>query len=152
MPSRGDRSPLALLARGLLVLLLILAAIPAYLILDPSWRPLVVRSLCALIVVAGSLRVIRRVLRSPHAHAPSVLDAPAVAPAAPGLDERFLRLRDELLCSTRSRRYFDLILWPRLVVLAGGRLAEPARRRRILRDGPSLDALQRLIGEVEKRA
>ena len=40
-------------------------------------------------------------------------------PPAPELDARFLALRDDVRYSIRSRRYFDVILWPRLVELGG---------------------------------
>jgi hypothetical protein len=151
MPSRAERSFLRLLADGLLAVLLVLAAIPAYLTLEPSWRPLAVRVACALIVVAGCLRVTRRVRRSIDGYAPSVLEAPPAVAPAPELDERFLRLRDELVFGSRSRRHFDLILWPRLLRLAGASLPRPAERHGIFRDGPSLSVIERLVAEAERR-
>jgi len=65
--------------------------------------------------------------------------------------KRFLRLRDELVFSTRSWRYFDAILWPRMVRLVAPRLLPPAERSRTRRRGPSLSTLEHLITEVEKR-
>jgi hypothetical protein len=151
MPPYVERSAFGLVARGILAALLLLAAIPAYLAFAPSWRAAAVRVACAVIVITGCARVIRGVRGSIEGHAPSALDAPPPMSPAPELDERFLRLRDDLVFSTRSRRYFDVILWPRLVELAGGTLPRPAERRGIRRRGPALKTLESLIAEVEKR-
>jgi hypothetical protein len=151
MPLPGERIALRLVARGFVAALVVLAAIPAYLTLAPSWRPLAARLACAALVAAGCVRIIRSVRGSVEDHAPSALDAPAPRAQAPDLDERFLRLRDELVFSTRSRRYFDTILWPHVTRLGGADLVRPAERRRVRRDGPSLSALERLIAAVEKR-
>ena len=152
MPSHPERSSYRWVAQGLLVLLLVLAAIPGYLILTPSWRTLAVRLGCAMIVVAVCVRLTRRVRRSIEEQPVSALEAPPPPPPAPELDERFLRLRGDLIASTRSRRYFDAILWPRLLGLAGESLPQPAERRGLRRLGPSLSAVERLIAEAEKRA
>ena len=151
MLSPAERPPRRLVARGLIAALLVLAAIPAYLGLPLLWRPAAVRLACALIVVAGCVRVVRRVRRSIGGYAPSALDAPRPPAPAPDLDDRLLRMRDDLVFSRRSRRYYDAILWPRLCRLAGADLAPPAARRGIRRRGPSLRSLERLIAEVEKR-
>lgn len=152
MPARTERFALRLAARGFVAVIVVLAAIPAYLTLAPSWRPLAARLACATIVVAGCVRVIRSVRRSLEGQAPSALDAPAARAHAPELDERFLRLRDELVFSVRSRQYFDGILWPQLCRLGGADLRRPAERRGVRRDGPSLSALEGLIAAIEKRA
>jgi len=155
MPSRVDASPRRLVVQAFFAIGLVLAAIPAYLGLPPSWRPAAVRVACALIVVTGCIRVIRGVRRSiasGGALSTSILDASPGASLAPELDERFLRLRDDLVFSSRSRRYFDVILWPRLSELSGPKLIPPAKRRWIRRRGPSLRTLERLIADVERRA
>jgi len=152
MPSRPERFALRLAIRGFVAVIVVLAAIPAYLTLAPSWRPLAARLACAAIVVAGCVRVMRSVRRSLAEQAPSALDAPAAKAHAPELDERFLRLRDELVFSVRSRQYFDGILWPQLRRLGGVDLPRPVERRGVRRDGPSLSTLERLIAAVEKRA
>jgi hypothetical protein len=85
------------------------------------------------------------------AYPPSELDAPPVPPPTRELDSVFRRLRDDLLFSTRSRQYFEAILWPRLLDLTGGVLRRPAAERRGRR-GPSLGELRDLIAEVERRA
>jgi hypothetical protein len=68
------------------------------------------------------------------------------------MDQHFLRARDDIALSIRSRSYFDRVLWPRLLTLAGGNLEPPAGRRWIRRRGPSPAALTTLIAEVERRA
>jgi hypothetical protein len=152
MPLRTERSPRRLAMRGLLGVLLILAIIPMYLAVAPSWRPVVVRLACTGLVVVGCIRVIRGVRRAIQPDALLATDPPPPAPPSPTLDAFFLRLRGELTFSVRSRRYFDAILWPRLLALAGTDLPRPAERRRILRRGPPLATLERLIAEIERRA
>jgi hypothetical protein len=151
MSSRAERSPYRLAANGLLAMLLVLAAIPAYLALEPSWRPVTVRLACAAIVIAGCVRVVRGVRRSIEERVVSALDAPARAVSVPELDARFLGLRDELVFSTRSGRYFDAVLWPRLRGLGGADLPRPEDRQGIRGRGPSLSALDSLVGEIERR-
>lgn len=152
MPSPTDRSAHRQVARGLLAMLLALVAIPAYLVLDPSWRPVALRLACALIMAAGCVRAICRVRRAIGEDVPSVLDAPPPPSRAPEMDPRFLRVRDDVVFSTRSRPYFDRVLWPRLLDLAGGSLTPPAERRWFGRRGPSPGALAGLLAEIEKRA
>ncbi len=151
MPSHAERSRYRFAVQGFLAALLVLAAIPVYLTLEPSWRPLAIRLACAVIVVAGCVRVIRGVRRSIDGSAASTLDTPPRVSPAHEMDERFLRLRDELVFSTRSWRYFDAILWPRMLRLVGPSLLPPAERAGTRRRGPSLSTLERLIAEVEKR-
>jgi len=152
MPSRADRWARRLVTRSLLAMLLALVAIPVYLVLHPSWRPMAFRLACALIMAAGCVRAIRRVRRAIGEVAPSALDAPPPPSPAPEMDPRFLRVRDDVVFSTRSRPYFDRVLWPRLLDAAGGSLVPPAERRRFGRRGPSPGALAELLAEVEKRA
>jgi hypothetical protein len=152
MPSPADRSPRRFVARGLLALLLVLVVIPVYLVLKPSWRPPVVRLACALVVAAGCVQARRRVRQSIGERAPSVLDAPPPPSPAPEMDHHFIRARDDIVLSTRSRPYFDRVLWPRLLALADGNLEPPAGRRWIRRRGPSPAALGTLIAEIERRA
>lgn len=152
MPSPADRLARRLVGRGLLAVLLVLVAIPVYLVLDPSWRPMAVRLACALIMAAGCVRAIGRVRRVIGEDVPSAFDAPPPPSPAPEMDPRFLRVRDDVVFSTRSRPYFDRVLWPRLLDLAGGSLALPAGRRWLRRRGPSPGALAGLLAEVERRA
>jgi hypothetical protein len=133
---------------ALLAVLVLLVAIPGYLTLDPSRRPLAVRLAGAAIVVVGCLRVVGAVRRTLEGAPPSALDAPPPAPLLHTLDERFVRTRDDLIFSHRSQRYFDVFLWPRLRAL-GSELAPPmARRRR----GPSWRALEGFVTDIERRS
>jgi hypothetical protein len=150
MPSRAERSR-RLLAHGIVAALLVLAALVAYLTMSPGWRPFVVRLACTAVVIAGCVRAIRTVRRAIEGQPPSLLDVPRPAPAASERDEVYRRLREDLVFSHRSQQYFDAILWPRLVELAGDTLPRPRERRRTRRRGPSLEALEALIVEVEKR-
>ena len=151
MPSPPERSRSRLVAYGFLGALVVLAAIPGYLVLSPSWRPVAVRVACSVIVVFGCIRVVGSVRRSIDGDPRSALDAPPLAPRRPALDEQFLRLRNDLVFSSGSRRYFDTFLWPRLRMIGGAELPAPAERRRMRRRGPSLSALDRLIAEIERR-
>ncbi len=152
MPPRRERSPRLIAGRAVMAAFFALAGIPLYLSLDSSWRPLVVRLACAALVGVACLRVLRGVGRAMETHVVSPFDAPPPPVAQPELDSRFLRLRDEVTFSTRNRRYFDAILWPRLCALAGTDLPRPPERRGIFRRGPSLAILEDLIVRIERRA
>jgi hypothetical protein len=151
MPARGEPSPRRVAGHVIGAALLVLAALPAYLTIGQAWRPFALRVACALVVAGGCARARRWVRDVVEAPAVSALDAPAPAPLPPELDGRFARLRDDLVGSTRSRRYFDVILWPRFVALAGSDLPRPHARRGIPRLGPSLRALDRLVARIERR-
>jgi len=151
MPPRDRRSRRPLVGAAVAATLVALAAMPAYLALAPSWRVVAVRLVCAAAVVAGCVRAVRWARDAVAADGGSLLDAPP--PPAPGaeLDARFLALRDDVRYSIRSRRYFDVILWPRLAELGGLGLTPPARRRRLRRRGPSIGELSRLVSDIEGR-
>jgi hypothetical protein len=152
MPLRVERSPRGLAGRAILVSLVVLAAMPLYLSLDAAWRPLIVRLACGALVAVACTRVMRALGRAVERDTVSPLDAPPPAVPEPELDSRFVRLRDEVVFSTRSRRYFDAILWPRLVGLAGSDLPRPAERRGLRRRrGPTLAVLEDLIARIERR-
>lgn len=151
MPAPTERSGRRLAGGAIVAALLALVALPIYLSISPAWRPAAVRLACAVVVVVGCARA-RRWARDALAPPPiSPFDAPPPPPAGAELDARFLRLRDDLVASTRSRRYFDVILWPRLSALAGGELPRPAERRFPSRRGPSPSALGALVALVERR-
>jgi hypothetical protein len=61
-------------------------------------------------------------------------------------------LCDDLRISIRSRRYFDVILWPRLTALTPDRLERPAPAPGLRRRGPSLREIERLVTDIEARA
>jgi hypothetical protein len=151
MPSPAERHALNFAGRGFVAVIVVLVAIPAYLTLAPSWRPIAARLACALVVAAVCARLIRSVRGAADEHAPSALDLPSPPPRTPSVDERFVRLRDELTFSVRSRRYFDTILWPQLVHLGAADADRPREGRRRRRPGPSLGDLERIIDTVERR-
>ncbi len=151
MPPRARRSRRRLAGLALAGVLVLLAAIPAYLAVAPAWRSVALRGACALAVAVGCARAARWA-RSVRAPGPvSALDAPAAPVPVAALDERFLALWDDVRFGTRSRRYFDRVLWPRLAALAGHPLARPAARRGIGRRGPSLTSLEGVLAEIERR-
>jgi hypothetical protein len=151
MPARASWWRRALVRGSIAVTLVALAAMPAYLALAPSWRIAAVRLVCAVAVVAGCVRAVRWARAAVAAHGGSLLDAPPPPAGGAELDARFLALRDDVRYSIRSRRYFDVILWPRLVELGGPSLIAPARRRRLRRRGPPIGELSRLVSEIEGR-
>jgi hypothetical protein len=153
MPAPDERTALRLVARGFVTMVLVLVGIPSYLTLAPGWRPLAARLACSLVVAFFCVRIVRSVRGSMEGAAPSALDASPPRAQPPELDERFLRLRDELRFSARSRRYFETILWPQLRRLGGDDLPTPPERHGPLRrDGPSLGALERVVSTVEARS
>lgn len=151
MPAPASRSGRRLIGLAIVAALLALVAMPGYLLIPPAWRPVVVRLACAGIVAVGCVHLRRWARDGLAAPAISPLDAPLAPPPAAELDAGFRRLHDDLIASTRSRRYFDVILWPRLSALAGAELAPPAERRVARRRGPSLHAIERIIAEIERR-
>ena len=151
MPPQARRSRRTLVGAGIAATLVALAVMPAYLALAPSWRVLVVRLACAAAVGAGCARAARWARDAVAARGVSLLDAPTPQPPGAEIDARFLALRDDVRYSIRSRRYFDVILWPRLVELGGAGMTPPARRRRLRRRGPSIGELSRLVSEIEGR-
>ena len=137
---------------AVVVALVALGAMPAYLALGPSWRPVAVRLVCTTVVIAGCVRALRWARGAAASPVVSPLDAPALPTVGPELDARFLALRDDVIYGARSRRYFDVILWPRLDALAGtAMLPRPANRRGIPRRGPSLRAISEVVAEIERR-
>lgn len=152
MPQRPRRSRRRLVGGAVVVALVALAAMPAYLALSPSWRPVAVRLACTVAVIAGCVRALRWARGAAAPSVVSPLDGHTPPAAGPELDARFLALRDDVIYGARSRRYFDVILWPRLQALAGSEMLQrPADRRGIRRRGPSLSAISELVAEIEKR-
>ena len=132
--------------------LVALAAMPTYLALSPAWRPVVIRLASAVAVVGGCVRALRWARGAAAPAAVSPLDSPAPPAPGPELDARFLALRDDVIYGVRSRRYFDVILAPRLAALAGPEGLPPvAPRRGLRRRGPSLRTLEALVAEIERR-
>ena len=151
MPAPARRSGRRLAGGAIVATLVALVALPVYLLIAPSWRPAAVRLSCAVVVAFGCVHARRWARDSLAAPEISPLDAPPAPPPLARLDAGFRKLRDDLIASTRSRRYFDVILWPRLSALAGAELPRPAERRAVNRRGPSLHALESIIARIERR-
>jgi hypothetical protein len=84
--------------------------------------------------------------------APSAFYAELVAPLTERhLAQPFVTLREEIRLGVAHHGYFEHVLWPRLLALTAGRPgASPALPPgRLLRRGPSLATLDRVIGEIE---
>jgi hypothetical protein len=113
-----------------------------------------VRLACATLLVIGCARARAWARESVVADMVSPFEGPPPPARDVQVDPGFLRLRDDLVVSTRSRRYFDVVLWPRLSALAGPgpALPRPARRRFLGRRGPSRRVLEDLIARVERRS
>ena len=151
MPEPARRSGRRLAGGAIVATLLALVALPAYLLIAPSWRPVALRLSCAVVVAFGCVHARRWARDALAAHPLSPFDAPPASPPAAVLDAGFRKLRGDLIASTRNRRYFDVILWPRLSALAGPELPYPAARRGVSRRGPSLLALEDIIARIERR-
>jgi len=153
MPEPTRRWGHRLAGRAIVGIVLALAALPIYLTTSPAWRPVAVRLACAIALGIGCARARRWARDAVETGVVSPFEAPASPAPAVQLDAGFLRLRDDLVASTRSRRYFDVVLWPRLASLAGPgpALPRPARRRLLRRRGPTLRELEDLVARVESR-
>jgi len=146
----ADRPLAAVAARcGGLTVVVFFAALPLYVWVEPSWRALVVRLACAL-VLGVTLLQLRGVLTARlEAGGASALDAARGARGPePAVPHHFLDLASDVRTALRSRRYFETVLWPRLEALAGRPLTPPPLRRG---RGPSLAGLRAMITEVERR-
>jgi hypothetical protein len=151
MPAPPRHPGPRLLARIVGFSLLALAVLPAYLTISPAWRPAAARLACALAVAIGCARARAWTRDAVATPGRSSSDAPPAPAPELLLDPRFLRLRDDLVASTRRRRYFDVVLWPRLSALAGPDLPRPVEPRGPIRRGPSLAAIERLVTRIEGR-
>jgi hypothetical protein len=152
MPAPSSRATARLIARGAGWSLLAAAVLPAYLTIAPAWRPLATRLGCAALVALGCLRARSWARDALGAVTGSWVDAPPAPAPEVTLDPRFLRLRDDLTAGARRRRYFDVVLWPRLRGLGADDLARPADRPGPGRRGPSLAAIEAVIARIEDRA
>ncbi|HEY7202926.1 MAG TPA: hypothetical protein VIA61_01440 [Methylomirabilota bacterium] len=154
MPVRPSRLGRRLAGAVVVVALLALVTLPIYLTMSPAWRPTAVRLACVLALMIGCARARRWARDAILPGGLSPFEAPPEPPASAHLDPAFLRLHDDLVASTRSRRYFDVVLWPKLVALAGPgpALPCPPRRRILGRRGPSRHVLEDLVARVEGRS
>ncbi len=134
-----------------------IATVPAYLGVEPRYRPAAVRVFVALIAAVALPRVLKMARSHIENGASSAFDEALDRPRPVArLDRSFLRLRDEVHFSTTSARYFEWGLWPRLVALraesstrAAKELPKPPARR-FLRRGPALAALADAVAALER--
>ena len=135
---------------AMLVVVVLLVTVPVYVYAEPSWRALVARLACALVLGVALLQFRRALLDRLGALGVSALDAARWRrEPEPGVPHHFHDLASDVRTALRSRRYFDKVLWPRLQALAPGPLPRPAMRPG---RGPSLASLRRVIAAIEKRA
>ncbi|HET9489773.1 MAG TPA: hypothetical protein VFR64_08475 [Methylomirabilota bacterium] len=143
--------PLMLIAVRCTVLagVVLMAAVPAYVFVEPAWRGLVARLAVAL-VLGVTLLQLRRAVADRLAPGPaSALDEARSRPGLPPVVPlRFQDLVHDVRTALRSRRHFDRVLWPRLCALASGPLARLAVRPG---RGPSLARLRQVIAAIEKQ-
>ncbi len=138
--------------------LLALALTPLYFLVEPMHRPLVVR-LGAALLTAIALIHLRRIARETLDAQPASAFERALLP--PPTEQHiaplFLKLRDEVRNSTTDQRYFEDILWSRILRILRERREGPSaapempQGRRLFRRGPSLAALRDLIAQIEER-
>jgi hypothetical protein len=139
----------ALTGGAALGVLVLLVTVPVYVWVEPSWRPLVARLAAALVVGVAVVRLRHALAERLAARGPSALDAARMPRRAEaGVPHHFLDLVSDVRAAVRSRRDFELVLWPRLQALTGRPLVPPARR---WGRGPSLAELRRLITAIEKQ-
>ena len=147
---RGERSLARIAARcALLGAVVLLATVPVYVYVEPPWRALVARLASALVVV-GALLQLRRALvdRLGPAGASALDEARGRRAPEPGVPHHFLDLVGDVRAARRSRRYFEEVLWPRLVALAAHPVARPPGRPG---RGPGLARLRAVIAVIEKQ-
>ncbi len=132
-----------------LSLIVFVAALPVYVWVEPSWRGLVARLGCAIVLGAAFLQLRRVLTERLAAEGGSALDAARLQPEPEaGVPHHFLDLKSDVSTALRSRRYFETVLWPRLEALAGRPLVPPARRRG---RGPSLAGIRAVLAAIERR-
>ena len=138
--------------------LLCLAGTPAYYYAEPPAKPLVVRLVVGILLGVALVHIRGELRTRMRARSLSALEAARRVPTPEAeLAPAFLKLRDELMYSRASQRYFTHILRPHLLALIAGRgekaLPEvPARPtwRRLLGRGPTTAGLQTLITRMEE--
>jgi hypothetical protein len=125
----------------------LLATVPIYVFVEPSWRTFVARLAVAFVLGVALLQlrgaVAARLAQGGASRLEQALAQPGSPPAVP---LRFEELIDDVGATRRSRGHFERIMWPRLTALASRPLARPPAR---LGRGPSLGDLRRVITDIE---
>jgi hypothetical protein len=141
-------APIAL--RGLVLAgMVLLAATPAYVFVEPPWRPVVVRLAVALVLGVVLLQLRGALAALVVEDGASMLEVGRNRPPIPAaVPQRLQEMMEDVRAARRSRRHFEQILWPRLTALASRPLTPPRRR---LGRGPGLAALRRVIALAERQ-
>jgi hypothetical protein len=155
-PPPERRWPGIVVGYAVLLVLVGLAATPAYVYAEPATKPAVVRLAVAVVLGVALTHLVKIVRVAIEAQPPSAFEQ-ALAPRAPEprLAELFVTLRDEIRFSATSQGYFEHVLWPRMLALVARqpRAVDPVKPsgRRLLRRGPSLATLSALVARLEDR-
>jgi len=119
-------------------------------------RPTILRITLAFALVIAFAHVVGRLIDALREDANSGFARALERPAVPvRLDTALTQLGDEVRYSRTSQRYFDKILWPRLLALAGRRglrteeLAPPMTSDPLKMRGPSLKSMSDLVDRLE---
>jgi hypothetical protein len=132
-----------------LAAVVLLATVPVYVYVEPSWRALVARSACAFVLGVALLQLRRALADRLEDSGGSALDAArGHRRPEPSVPHHFLDLASDVRAALRSRRYFERTLWPRLQTLTPRPLVRPSVRRG---RGPSLASLRDVITAIEKQ-
>jgi hypothetical protein len=128
----------------------LLAAVPVYVYVEPWWRPVVAR-LAAALVLGTTLLQLRGALVDHLARggASALDEARSRRGRGPGVPHHLEELVSVVRAALRSRRQFEEVLWPRLTALASRPLDRPSVRRG--GRGPSVAGLRAAIGAAEKQ-
>jgi hypothetical protein len=127
----------------------LLAAVPVYLWVEPSWRSLVARVASALVLGVALLELRRALAGRLHDSGAFALDsARGLRRPEPGIPYQFLQVANDVRAALRSRHHFDKVLWPRLAALVSFPLVRPPGRAG---RGPSLASLRKVIAAIERQ-
>ena len=142
--------PLARVAARCAVLaaVVLLATVPVYVYVEPSWRAPVARSACAFVLGVALLQLRRALADLLAEGGDSALDAARGRRPEPSVPHHFVDLASDVRAALRSRRYFDRALWPRLEALTSRPLVRPSVRPG---RGPSLASLRDVITAIEQQ-
>jgi hypothetical protein len=128
----------------------LLAAVPVYVYVEPGWRTLVARLAAALVLGTAVLQLRRALVDHLARRGASALDeARSHRAPRPGVPHHFEELVAAVRAALRSRRQFEEVFWPRLTALASQPLDRPPARRG--GRGPSAAGLRAAIDAAEKQ-
>jgi len=129
--------------------LVVLATVPAYVWVEPSWRPGVARLASAIVVGITLLQLRRAVVeRLEDAQASPLDEARRRRGSEADVPYHFEQLVRDVRAGVLSRHHFEKVLWPRLAALAPRAIVRPPVRR--VR-GPSLANLRKTIAAIEQQ-